>query len=501
VKSLSIAMWAKVVLALALAASADAQKRGTLQAETHPTLAIKTCTTSGCTSTTKSIVVDGNWRWLEENAVNCFSGNLWDQTNCPSTAEGAKNCAEKCSLEGASYEETYGVVTKDDTLTIAFVTKNTPGTVEMTNVGSRNYLMDTDEKYFMFDMRNKEFTFTVDVSDLVCGLNGALYTVEMASDGSMANYPDNKAGANMGTGYCDAQCPHDMKFIWGEANTIDWVPSDTDPNAGFGYYGTCCVEMDIWEANSLSQQLTPHSCSTQDSTQTYQMRCSDEDSSPGKVNGRCGDNGGTAENRMTGVCDKNGCDFNPSRFGNYDFWGPGAEYTVDTTKPVTVVTQFLTTDGTDNGDLHEIKRFFIQENNLWEMPAASIPSATTGEMKSYSSITDEFCADKLKYFNDSFRDGELYDGFKDHGGMKSLGESMKRGHVLVMSLWDDHYVNMLWLDSTYPTDSTKKTDIRGPCAIDSGVPADVEKSNADAKVVFSDVRYGPIGTTFLQQNM
>ena len=34
----------------------------------------------------------------------------------------------------------------------------------------------------------------------------------------------NTAGAEFGTGYCDAQCPHDIKFINGEANVIDWEP-------------------------------------------------------------------------------------------------------------------------------------------------------------------------------------------------------------------------------------------------------------------------------------
>jgi cellulose 1,4-beta-cellobiosidase len=29
---------------------------------------------------------------------------------------------------------------------------------------------------------------------------------------------------------------------------------------------------------------------------------------------------------------------------------------------------------------------------------------------------------------------------------------MDRGMVLVLSLWDDHDVNMLWLDSDYPLD-------------------------------------------------
>jgi len=43
-----------------------------------------------------------------------------------------------------------------------------------------------------------------------------------------------------------------MKWINGEANILDWVPSSDDPNAGTGHYGTCCAEMDLWEANSQS---------------------------------------------------------------------------------------------------------------------------------------------------------------------------------------------------------------------------------------------------------
>ena len=49
------------------------------------------------------------------------------------------------------------------------------------------------------------------MSQLPCGLNGALYFVEMQADGGLSEYPGNKAGAAYGTGYCDAQCPHDIK--------------------------------------------------------------------------------------------------------------------------------------------------------------------------------------------------------------------------------------------------------------------------------------------------
>jgi cellulose 1,4-beta-cellobiosidase len=85
-----------------------------------------------------------------------------------------------------------------------------------TNIGARVYLLDSDTKYYMFKPKGMEFTFDVDVSGLPCGLNGALYFSEMEADGGMGKNSGNKCGAKYGTGYCDAQCPHDMKFINGE---------------------------------------------------------------------------------------------------------------------------------------------------------------------------------------------------------------------------------------------------------------------------------------------
>jgi len=70
-------------------------------------------------------------------------------------------------------------------------------------------------EYQILKLMGQEFTFDVDVSNLPCGLNGALYFSEMDADGGMAKYPTNLAGAKYGTGYCDAQCPQDIKFING----------------------------------------------------------------------------------------------------------------------------------------------------------------------------------------------------------------------------------------------------------------------------------------------
>lgn len=39
---------------------------------------------------------------------------------------------------------------------------------------------------------------------------------------------------------------------------------------------------------------------------------------------------------------------------------------------MTVVTQFITTDGTDNGDLKEIRRYYVQNGRRIDLPAVSI---------------------------------------------------------------------------------------------------------------------------------
>jgi len=71
--------------------------------------------------------------------------------------------------------------------------------------------------------------------------NGALYFSQMDADGGASKYPTNKAGAKYGTGYCDSQCPKDIKFIQGKANIDGWTTSGA--NTGKGDTGICCSEM------------------------------------------------------------------------------------------------------------------------------------------------------------------------------------------------------------------------------------------------------------------
>lgn len=41
--------------------------------------------------------------------------------------------------------------------------------------------MESEDKYQMFELLGNEFTFDVDVSDVGCGLNGALYFVTVCN--------------------------------------------------------------------------------------------------------------------------------------------------------------------------------------------------------------------------------------------------------------------------------------------------------------------------------
>lgn len=206
--ALSLKMFRKAaLLAFSLLAIAHGQQPGTNTAETHPSLPAQHCTTAGgCSTVQTSVTLDSNWRWVHTTSgyTNCYTGNAWDPTICADPV----SCAQNCALDGADYVNTYGITASGNSLTVKFVTG--------TNVGSRVYLMQDTANYQLFKLMNQEFSFDVDMSNLPCGLNGAVYLVEMAQDGGMSKYPNNKAGAKYGTGYCDSQCPTDIKFINGE---------------------------------------------------------------------------------------------------------------------------------------------------------------------------------------------------------------------------------------------------------------------------------------------
>merc|ERR1711981_1216628 len=85
--------------------------------------------------------------------------------------------------------------------------------------------------------------------------------------------------------------------------------------------------------------------------------------------------------------------------------------------------------------------------------------------------------------------------FLEKGGLDAVEKAIDAGVVLVMSLWDDHYANMLWLDSTYPADATDPGTHGGNCATTSGDPKDVESQHPRAFVKYMNIAYGELGTT------
>lgn len=87
----------------------------------------------------------------------------------------------------------------------------------------------------------------------------------------------------------------------------------------------------------MSQTYTTHGCSIE----SY-YTC--------EVSLECGD----GDSIFDGVCDKTGCEFGAVRLNQHKFFGPGSDFKVDSSQPFTVITQFLTEDGSDEGELVEI---------------------------------------------------------------------------------------------------------------------------------------------------
>lgn len=463
-----------LVILLSTTSKCIAQQAGHYEAEEKPYINLKECTNAGgCTSTKALLTLDANWRWVHSTSSydNCYTGNKWDTSICTD----GSTCAQRCALEGVTkdkYVNTYGVEQLADGVKVNFVTNHEYGV----NVGSRLYIMDGEDKYKMFYLKNREFTIDIDVSELYCGMNGAMYFVEMDTYGGRG-LGNNNAGAKYGTGYCDAQCPHDIKFISGEANVDGWVPNpkDLSKNMGMGKYGTCCGEMDIWEANSMATAYTPHPCNLGIDGKDPQYKCEGIE---------CGDN--DKGERYMGVCDKDGCDINPYRMGNREFYGRGQEYTVNTLKPMTVVTQFITDTGTDDGDLVEIKRLYVQDGKIIHSPSSTILGSQDSDL-----IDDGFCEAKKTLFSD-------VNDYQAKGGTKAMGDSLDRGQVAALSLWDDVEVNMLWLDAAYPLDKavTDPGVKRGDCpGGTSSTPTYVRDTHPDGHVIFTNAAIGEIGST------
>ncbi|KAH9904654.1 glycoside hydrolase family 7 protein [Xylariomycetidae sp. FL2044] len=133
-------------------------------------------------------------------------------------------CAANCVCDGAGYEAN-GMFAEGSTVTMnQYMTRDGV----MTSIAPRVYLLDqTEENYELLYLKNQEITLDVDVSMLGCGMNGMLHLSEMSASGSRSDL--NPAGARY---------------------------------ANLDSRGSCCAEMDLWEANSRSTVFMPHVYST-----------------------------------------------------------------------------------------------------------------------------------------------------------------------------------------------------------------------------------------------
>jgi len=236
---------------------------------------------------------------------------------------------------------------------------------------------------------------------------------------------------------------------------VNWQFGDANMD---GKQGSCCMEIDLWEANMHAKSYTGHTC-----PQTGAYSCAD-----------------TACDKAANKCDAAGCDYNEYRLGAAYFYGDGG-LSLDARKPFTVVTQFLTDDSKDTGDLSKIHQFYIQDGKRIDNPVAGVGG----------DLSDAYCTAMEKAF------GAKNSSFVIGGGMKKLGQALDAGMVLAVSIWDDSQTNMRWLDSDYPNGVDPYTNAgvrRGPCA-STATKAELDQANEGAYVRFSNIRYGEVTST------
>merc|ERR1711981_1344852 len=163
--------------------------------------------------------------------------------------------------------------------------------------------------------------------------------------------------------------------------------------------------------------------------------------------------------------------------GVTNFYGEGSQFSVDTTRPFTVVTRFHAT----GGELTEIEQVYVQDGKEIHHPSYPLGGGHNDE-------SDDFCAAQRASFGDR-------NSFAEKGGMKAMGEALDRGMVLVISLWDDVAVNMNWLDAYMGDDSSAPGALRGPCDLDDGKPDVLREAHPDAGYTVTNIRWGELGST------
>ncbi|KAI9603502.1 hypothetical protein KEM48_001459 [Puccinia striiformis f. sp. tritici PST-130] len=366
--------------------------------ESHPSLKVHVCGSDGlCSDKKMSITLDADIRPLQvlEGMESCISEE--ERAWNTTVCPNSQKCSEQCSLGGVKYKSVHGISTHDHGLHLKLFTH-------------------------VF-IRRRCFRGP-------CGVDAALYFTSMKADGGLSH--ENRAGAMYGTGYCDAQCPTSLRFIDGKANLEGTGQTGKQV---FESMGACCPELDLWEGNGLLSAYAAHPC-----VHSNMSICEGE--------------GCTAQG---GLCDHSGCAFASQRVAGNAFYGPSK--TIDTRYKFTVVTQFLTSTGTAQGELVEIRQFYIQNGTVIRQQSVQPP----GYVSSSDSITEK---------------------------------AMDQGMVLVMGLWTDEVTNTLGSIQKIP--ATRKANLRRIngqiCPERTRTQPFIQKHHPDASVHFSNIRIEPINS-------
>ena len=122
-----------------------------------------------------------------------------------------------------------------------------------------------------------------------------------------------------------------------------------------------------------------------------------------------------------------------------------------------------------NGNLVEIHRLYVQDGKVIQ-----------------NALVQKDGLPKIDFMNDELCDAQGADKFTELGALQGMGAAMARGMVLCMSVWWDEGGYMEWLDSGEA----------GPCEAGEGSPENILKAEPDPDVIFSNIKWGEIGSTF-----